>query len=390
MTASICGIGQTEFSANSGRSEKRLALEAILAAVADAGLEPRDIDGFVRYTWENTTEAELTTALGLTNVGYYGEVEHGGVNCCGAIAQAAAAIEAGLASCVVVYRALNARSGVRYGRAERFLEDDGNGPRVSSTSMPGDIYTVPSGLMVPGQFHALYAQRYFHEYGLSLAQGAELLGGVAVTQRAYANRNPRALMRDRKMSFDNYLESRVLAEPLRLFDLCLETDGAMALVILPASRARGLNCTAVDILAAGQHIHAGSAPMMLYTSDMFSFVGPEVASELFGRAGVTPADVDVAEIYDASSILVPVSLEDFGFIGRGEAHGFFTSGNNRIDGTLPINTHGGLLSEGYFHGLNTIAEAARQLRGDSPNQVAGAEVAFVTVRGASSMLLGKA
>ncbi len=390
MTASICGIGQTEFSSNSGRSEKRLALEAILAAVADAGLEPHDIDGFVRYTWETTTEAELTTALGLSNVGYYGEVEHGGVNCCGAIAQATAAIEAGLASCVVVYRALNARSGVRYGRAERFLEDDGDCARVSSSDMPGDVFTVPSGLMVPAHFHALYAQRYFHEYGLSEDQGAELLGGVAVTQRGYANRNPRALMRDRKLSFDDYLGARRLADPLRLFDLCLETDGAMALVILPSKRARTLNCRSVEILAAGQHIRAGSAPMMLYNSDMFSFVGPEVGETLFGRAGVTPQDVDVAEIYDATSILVPISLEDFGFIGRGEAHGFFASGGNRLDGALPVNTHGGLLSEGYFHGLNTIAEAARQLRGDSPNQVEGAQVAFVTVRGASSLVLGKA
>lgn len=389
MTASICGIGQTEFSANSGRSEMRLALEAILAAVADAGLEPRDIDGFVRYTWDSTTEADLTTALGLDDLRYYGEVEHGGVNCCGAVAQAAAAVEAGLASCVVVYRSLNARSGVRYGRAERFLEDEGDCFRVASSSMPGDVFTVPAGLMVPGHYHALYARRYFHQYGLSDEQGAELLGAVAVTQRAYANRNPRALMRERRMTFEDYLASRPIADPLRLFDLCLETDGAMALVVLPTVRARTLERPTVEILAAGQHLHAGFAPMMLYASDMSSFVGPEVGDQLFGRAGVTPAEVDVAEIYDATSILVPVSLEDFGFIGRGEAHAFFTSGASAPGGRLPVNTHGGLLSEGYFHGLNTIAEAARQLRGDSPNQVEGAEVAFVTVRGASSLVLAK-
>ena len=388
MTASILGIGQTEFSTRSGRSELRLALEAIVAALADAGLEVADIDGFVRYTWDATTEAAVTHALGLQNVRYYGEVEHGGVNCCAAIGQAAAAIGAGLASCVVVYRALNARSGTRYGRAERFLAEEGGAAIVSSRDIPGDVLTAPFGLLVPSHFHALYARRYMHQYGLDEEAMTELLGSVAVSQRRYANRNPRALLRDRPLTMADYRASRMIASPLRLYDLCLETDGAMALVLVSAERARASGRKAAEVLASSQHIRAGSAPMLLY-ADLDRLVPPIVAEELFGRAGIAAADIDVAEIYDASSILVPMSLEDFGLAPRGGARAFYAAGETEIGGSLPVNTHGGLMSEGYFHGLNTIAEAARQVTGRSANQVADAEVAFVTVRGASSLVLAR-
>ena len=390
MTASILGIGQTEFSTRSGRSELRLALEAIVAAIADAGLELGDIDGFVRYTWDTSTEAALTHALGLPNVRYYGEVEHGGVNCCAAIGQAAAAIGAGLASCVVVYRSLNARSGTRYGRAERFLAADGAAAVVSSRDLPGDVLTAPFGLLVPPHFHALYARRYMHEYGLDDEAMTQTLGSLAVSQRAYANKNPRALMRDKPLTMETYRASRMIASPLRLYDLCLETDGAMALVLVSTQRARTSGRAAAEVLASSQHIRAGSAPMLLYADHIHQAAPPVVADELFARAGIAACDVDVAEIYDASSILVLMALEDFGLVPRGGAHAFYTGGEMEIGGRLPVNTHGGLMSEGYFHGLNTIAEAARQVRGQSPNQVADASVAFVTVRGASSLVLGRA
>ena len=389
MTASILGIGQTEFSTRSGRSELRLALEAIIAAIADAGLEVGDIDGFVRYTWDTSSEAALTQALGLPNVMYYGEVEHGGVNCCAAVGQAAAAIDAGRASCVVVYRALNARSGTRYGRAERFLVTEGGAAVVSSRDIPGDVLTAPFGLLVPPHFHALYARRYMVEYGLDEEAMTQMLGALAVSQRNYARRNPHALMRDRPLTMDAYRASRMIASPLRLYDLCLETDGAMALVVVSTKRARASGRPAATIRAASQHIRAGSAPMLLYAQDLHRPAPPEVARDLFRRAGIEAADIDVAEIYDASSILVPMALEDFGLVPRGGSHEFYTSGQMEIDGRLPVNTHGGLMSEGYFHGLNTIAEAVRQVRGQSPNQVSDAEIAFVTVRGASSLVLAR-
>ncbi|MBF9032673.1 lipid-transfer protein [Rhodobacterales bacterium HKCCE2091] len=389
MKTSIVGIGQTEFSKDSGRSELKLALEAILAAVADAGLEVDDIDGLVRYTWDHTTEAAIVNALGLDHLNYYGETEFGGVNCCGAVAQASAAIEAGLASCIVFYRTLNARSGVRYGRGERVLAEEDGWLVSRQPEPPGDIYSAPFGLLVPGQHHALYAQAYKGHYGLTDDRFTEMLGSVAVTQRAYANRNPRALLKDRTLDMDDYRAGRVITAPLRVYDYCLETDGAMALVIVSRERARGLSAKAVDVLSAGQYIFPGSVPMYLYAEKAYSLVPEAAGEELFGKAGLSPSDIDVAMLYDATSMMVPLALEDFGFIGRGEAQDFLTSGGNGPGGRLPVNTHGGLLSEGYFHGLNTIAEGVRQLRGESHNQVE-AETAFVTLRGASSMILGRA
>lgn len=389
MKTSIVGLGQTEFSKNSGRSELRLALEAIVAAMADAGLEVDDIDGLVRYTWDNVTEAAIVNALGLRSLAYYGETEFGGVNCCGAVAQASAAIEAGLASCVVFYRALNARSGVRLGRGERILQEEGGGLVNRQPEPPGDVYSAPFGLLVPGQHHALYAQSYMSRYDLDDEAMTRTLGAVAVTQRAYANRNPRALLRDRALSMDEYRAGRIISTPLRVYDYCLETDGAMAMVIVSRRRARSMRVKAVDVLAAGQHIYPGSVPMLLYAPRSWSLAPEEVGRELFGKAGVKASEIDVAMLYDATSVMVPIALEDFGFVGRGEAPDFLAAGGMGPGGRLPVNTHGGLLSEGYFHGLNSIAEAVRQLRGESPNQI-DARTAFVTLRGASSMVLGRA
>jgi acetyl-CoA acetyltransferase len=389
MRTSIVGIGQTEFSKNSGRSELRLAIEAILAAVQDAGLEVNDIDGLVRYTWDHTSEATLVNALGLRGLKYYGETEFGGVNCCGAVAQASAAIETGLASCVVFYRSLNGRSGVRFGRGERVLEQDHGALISRQPEPPGDVYSAPFGLLVPGQHHALYAQAYAGQYGLDDDDMTELLGSVAVMQRGYANRNPRALLKDKPLTMEEYRAGRVISTPLRVYDYCLETDGAMAMVIVSRERARSLSVKAVDVLAAGQFIFPGSAPTYLYGKDTHSLVPESVGRDLFGKAGVSVADIDVAMIYDATSMIVPIALEDFGLVERGGSLSFFMSGEHGPDGRLPVNTHCGLLSVGYFHGLNTIAEGIRQLRGCSSNQVE-AETAFITLRGASSMVLGRA
>lgn len=388
MATSIAGIGQTEFSVRSGRSELQLAVEAITAAVADAGIDFEEIDGLVRYTWDNTTEAAIMNALGLPRLTYYSETEFGGVNCCGAIAHAAAAIETGQASCVVFYRALNARSGVRFGRGERVLVEEGDHLVSRQPEPPGDVYSAPFGLLVPGQHHALYARSYMARYGLSDEQCAHMLGAVAVTQRAYANRNPRALLRDRELTMEQYLAGKMIANPLRIFDYCLETDGAMAIVITSREKARSLRRSSVDVLAAQQFVRPGTVPMLLYAPETHTLAPPEARNRLFGRAGMSPSDIDVAMIYDATSAMVPLALEDFGFAERGGAHEFLTKGEHGPKGRLPINTHGGLLSEGYFHGLNCIAEAVRQLRGESANQVP-CETAFMTLRGASSMILGR-
>jgi acetyl-CoA acetyltransferase len=385
----IVGLGQTEFSRRSGRSELQLALEAVVAAMSDAGLDVGDIDGLIRYTWDTTGEAALINALGLPHITYYSEVEYGGVNCCATLSHATAAIEAGLASCVVVYRSLNARSGTRFGRGERHIEIDGANGIVVSSELPADEYTAPFGLLAPAQFHALYARRYFTQYGIDDALGTAMLGSVAVTQRRFANKNPRALFYDRTLSTEEYRDARIIAEPLRLYDLCLETDGAMALVVVSAELASRLASRPVEILAATQAAREHTLPMALYDDSLHALAPEGAAQDLFGRAGVRPDEIDVAEIYDATSILVPIALEDFGFVDRGSAVRFLTAGENDLGGKLPVNTHGGLLSEGYFHGLNTIGEAVRQLRGESPNQVSNAQTAFVTCRGASSAVLAR-
>jgi acetyl-CoA acetyltransferase len=290
---------------------------------------------------------------------------------------------------VVFYRSLNARSGVRLGRGERILSEE-DGQLISrQPEPPGDVYSAPFGLLTPGQHHALYARSYMARYGLDDEGLTDMLGAVAVMQRSYANRNPRALLRDRSLSMDDYRAGRIISSPLRVYDYCLETDGAMAMVIVSRERARSLSAKAVDVLSVGQFIYPGSVPMLLYAPVTYSLAPEQVGRELFGRAGLKASDIDVAMIYDATSMMVPIALEDFGFVGRGEAPEFLGARGHGPHGKLPVNTHGGLLSEGYFHGLNTIAEAVRQLRGESANQV-NAETAFVTLRGASSMVLGRA
>jgi acetyl-CoA acetyltransferase len=385
----IIGLGQTEFSVRSGRSELQLALEAITAAVGDAGLDVGDIDGLIRYTWDTTSEATLINVLGLRSVRYHSLVNYGGIGCCATLAHAAAAIDAGIASCVLIYRSLNARSGVRFGRAERHLEVREGGAVVNSDELPSGPFTAPFGLLAPAQYHALYARRYFAEYGIDDQRGCSMLGEIAVTQRAFANENPRALFHDRPLTHEMYQGSRMIAEPLRLYDVCLETDGAMALLVASPELAARAAPPPVEILAAGQAAAVSTLPMVLYSDSLHSLAPEWAGRDLFGRAGLAPQDVDVAAIYDATSILVPIALEDFGFVERGGAAEFVLSGQTGRGGSLPTNTHGGLLSEGYFHGLNTIGEAVRQLRRESFNQVPDAATAFVTVRGASSALLGR-
>ena len=400
MKTSIVGLGQTEFSKNSGRSELKLATAAILAALEDAGLEVNDIDGLVRYTWDHTSEATIVNALGIPALKYYGETEFGGVNCCGAVAQASAAIEAGLASCVVFYRALNARSGVRFGRGERIL-DERDGELISrQPEPPGDIYSAPFGLLVPGQHHALYAQAYAGHYGLDDEDMIQLLGSVAVTQRAYANNNPRALLWDRKLTLDDYRAGRVISTPLRVYDFCLETDGAMAMVIVSRKRARSLNAKTVDVLAAGQHIFPGSVPIYLYGPRTYSLAPEAVGNELFGKAGVSRSDIDVAMIYDATSMIVPIALEDFGLIGRGESLDFYKSGQTGPGGALPVNTHGGQLSEGLFPrlehdrrgrssaawGLSQSGQGGNRFRYSSRSKLNGVGARMTIIRPADEFL----
>jgi acetyl-CoA acetyltransferase len=231
----IIGIGQTDFSRASGRSEWQLAIEAIAAAAADAKVAPSDIDGIVRYQYDNVHEGLVARSLDA-NVLFHAQVGFGGQATAAILRHAANAIHLRQARIVLCYRSLNVRSGVRYGRAERSIstDDGGNfvasGPRIPSGDMVG-----PHGLLAPGQVMALWARRYLFEYGIREDDLCEALCEVAVRQRAYANNNPFAMMRDRPLTREDYFAGRMISTPLRLFDYCLESDGAVAFIVADAN-----------------------------------------------------------------------------------------------------------------------------------------------------------
>jgi acetyl-CoA acetyltransferase len=367
----IVGIGATDFTRRSGRTEVALATQAASAAIADAGLAPTDIDGIVRCEQDNVRHNDLADVLGLPALNYWGSTGTGGSAPAGMIAQACAAIIAGLATRVLVFRSLNGRSGARYGQGRHAdLPVGGNGSY--------DEYFLPYGLLAPGQMFALIARRHMLEFGTQ----PEQLGAIAMACREHANNNPAAQMYGRPMSLDDYLSSRPVTDPLRLFDYCQETDGACAVVVTSADSAPDAAATAVLIRAAAQGGDAGQQPGLVFPALMrdSSTTQPSarVAQTLYSRAGLGPADVDVAQFYDCFTITVLLQLEDYGFCAKGQGGAFAASGALGLDGALPINTAGGNLSEGYIHGLNHIVEGVRQIRGTSTNQVSDAEVCLVT------------
>ena len=237
-------------------------------------------------------------------------------------------------------------------------------------------WSRPFGLLRPVDEIAMLARRYFHEFGGTREQ----LAAVAVTVREHANRNPAAMMYGKPLTVEQYLEARWISEPLCLFDNCLESDGAAAVVIVSAERARDLDVTPAFIHSFAQSIPQQHQVMTNYFGDD-PLKGPAwaCADLLWRNSDLTPADVDVAQLYDAFSPLVPLSLEGYGFCERGEGLAFCQDGGIAWDGgRLPVNTSGAGMSEAYVHGFNLITEAVRQVRGTSTAQVDGASVSLVT------------
>ena len=387
--AAIAGIGMTSLSKASGRTEQQLAVEAILEAVKDSGLDLPSIDGIVKYSADSTKESTLVDVLGLPNVRFFGEVGYGGTATAGVIALALAAIASGQARCVVCYRAMNGRSGMRYGRGERMLKSRSEQVAIADGSRTfGSALTGPFGLLSPSQLMGLWARRYAHEFGFDDETLSSGLAAVALTQRAYAANNPRAMLRNRPLSLEDYYASRMIAEPLRLPDFCLEVDGGAAILVVDPEWARLRARKLVPILAVDRNLERGGDTPTLYHERMDRLVSdPARARRIFSLAGIDPTDVDVAGIYDATSVMVLMALEDYGFCGRGEAIEFAKAGELGMRGKLPTNPHGGMLSEGYLHGINNLLEVVRQMRGESVNQVADARIGFYTV-GNGSVLLG--
>lgn len=367
----VVGIGTTDYSRNSGRSDLTLATQAALAAIDDAGLHVTDIDGIVRSDSDTVMHNDLADSLGVENLTFWSQVGPGGVGPSAMVGQAVAAIMSGQATSVLVFRELNGRSGRRYGLSNQSDDAIGGGGTY-------DEFFAPYGLLTPGQIFALMARRHMIEFGTTAGH----LGAIALACRARANVNPDAQMHDRTLTMDQYLESRMIAAPLRLFDFCLETDGACAVVVTSAERAKDLRQRPVLIRAVAQAGPPNPQPgiqfPVLMRESLTDLPARDVAEVLYRRAGLGPDDIDVAQFYDCFSITVLMQLEDWGFCMKGDGGPFVADGNVDLGGRLPINTGGGHMSEGYIHGMNHIVEGVRQMRGDSTSQVPGAETCLVT------------
>jgi len=358
----IAGIGMTEFSRDSGVSELSLAAQCIEAACEDAGIAPSEIDGLVSYTLDSTDEIEVARAVGAGDLTFFSRVNYGGGAAVGTILQAAMAVATGQADTVVCWRAMNGRSGRRMGRGV-------SGDIVSSDLIHWSWY-MPYGMLIPGSWIAMIANKYMHEYGVT----REDLGRVAISQRGHALNNPRAFGYGKPLTMDEYLGSRMIAEPLCLYDFCQETDGGCAILITGIERARDSRRKPAIIRGATQASSRGQEQMTsYYRSELTSLPEMELAAErVYAMAELGPEDIDAACLYDAFTSEVIMQLESFGFCGAGEGRELVREGALDIDGRLPNNTHGGLLSEAYIHGMNNIAEAARLIRGESCNQPAKA------------------
>jgi len=414
-TACVVGVGETPYAKWGGitdATEYQLSIQAILAALADAGLSADDVDGLASFAGDRNDATFVAADLGLPELRYAGlSWLPGGGGACAAVANAAAAVESGTAEVVVVYRSLC------QGQFRRFGRGPGNAPAPGNTPAPGNApaagpgrvphvrrarsileahvaFTMPFGMFSPPIAYAMVLRRHMHRFGTTVEQ----MGHVAVTTRAHAARNPRAVMGGRPMTMEDYLASRMVSDPFRLFDCCLENDGACAVVVTTAERAADTATAPVTVLAGAQGAlrgfgHGQYSNVSMPDDDYASAGARGVARRLWARAGIGPGDVDVAQVYDHFTGLVLLSLEDFGFCERGEGGPFAASGALAWpDGALPVNTHGGSLSEAYIHGLNHVVEGVRQLRGESTCQVEGAETCLVTSAAGvptSALVLGR-
>ncbi len=353
--AAIVGIGETEFSWDSGRSELQLACEAIKAACDDAGISPHQIDGLVRYEMDTNHETLLVQSLGIQNLRHWECVAYGGGAGNAVVGHAAAAVAAGYCNYVVCFRAANLRSNVRLGQAR--------GPeRIAGGQQ---AFAAPWGNLAPAHQFGLFVRRYMHMSGAT----SRHFGWVAVTLREHASRNPRAL-RKNPITLDDHQSSRMVADPLHLLDICQENDGAAAIVMTTPDRAKDLRHA--DTLTLVEAAAQGSGPQnegIIYRPDLAVAESVNTARDLWARARLGPSDMDAWMFYDHFTPFCLLNLEAYGFVPFGEAKDFVEGGQNiRFDGMRPTNTHGGNHSEAYIHGLTHPQEAVRLIRGTSTAQ----------------------
>lgn len=361
--AAIVGMGETEFGKGLAGSEFELACRAIAAALADAGIRADEVDGLSCSNMEATHEEDLADALGFDDVTFFSRIPAGGGGGCGTVGQAAMAIATGQANVVVVWR-----SRKRSGKASRVWG------KTAQQVTDYEMWLRPYGMIRPVDDIAPQTRRYMHDFGATRTD----LGRIAVTFRAYANQNPRAMMHAKELTLEQYLAARWISDPLCLFDCCLESDGAVAFVLVSAERARDCPTKPAYVHSFAQGITSGSSLMANYNlEDPYRLQSYAAAGRLWRDSDFAPRDIKVAQIYDAFTPEVLWSLEGFGFCGRGEAAEFVRNGEIGPGGRLPVNTAGGSLSEAYIHGFNLISEAVRQIRGTSSAQIDNVDSAFV-------------
>ena len=361
----IAGIAQTRFGKGLEDSELSLACQAISMALDDAGIPAKDVDGLVAFSMEDGREVEVARNLGMGDITFFGQVGYGGGAGCGTTGHAALAVASGQCEVAVAWRARK-----RADKGSRPWAQTGN--RIDTPWQ----WSRPWGLLRPVDEVAMLARRYMHEYGAT----RDHLANVAIAFRRHANRNPLATMYEKPLTREMYMSARWVSEPLCLYDNCLETDGALAVVIVSAERARDLKQKPVYIHSYAQGIPPQHQTMTNYFCDD-PLAGPSHACtrRLWANSDIKPKDIQVAQIYDAFSPLIPLSLEGYGFCARGEGAAFTENGALEWpDGRLPTNTAGGGMSEAYVHGFNLIVEGVRQMRGTSTSQVENATSCLVT------------
>lgn len=363
--AAIVGIGCTEFSKDSGVGVFTLAARAVKAAVEDAGLDLADVDGLCTYGVNDSIPPNvLAQSLGIQSLSFYVDQFYGGSVSLTMLGQATMALATGVADCVVVYRALNGRSGAR-------LNGSGAG---GGGRLPWDMqFKVSAGVVAPSQEIAMAARAHMEKYGTT----SEDFGRIAVLSRNHALDNERAMMRT-PMTLDDHQASRWIVEPFHKFDCCLETDGAVAIALVRADRAKDLPHR--PVLVQGAAWGGGITVVNNGHTDLTRSPAGPIAERVYAAAGLGPSDVELAELYDCFTYNVLSQIEGYGFAEPGGVPDKLRDGAfDRATGQLPLNTHGGLLSEGYLHGLNHVYEAVEQVRGEAGHrQVERHDVALVT------------